>query len=171
MMRGYLRLALPLVVTLWAAELHAEQLEDGVNSFNGYILESPASEFESLNAVEHYSTEFVQDVTVYEKRGELLILDAVPLKTVRYRFANGLLESIQLTYEGRDNREELLGWIEAHYGRLPSRERKILSQVMWHGEKMLIMLNYNRSYDQGTLWFVSPSLHREINRTTGSIPD
>jgi hypothetical protein len=160
-----------LLVALCAGQLQAEEVEVSVNSFNGYMLESPASEFESLNAVEHYSTEFVQDVTVYEKRGELLILDAVPLKTVRYRFANGLLESIQLTYAGRDNREKLLGWIEAHYGRLPSRERKILSQVMWHGEKMLIMLNYNRSYDQGTLWFVSPSLHREINRTTGSIPD
>jgi hypothetical protein len=171
MMQGYLRLAVPLVVTLWAAELHAEQLEGGVNSFNGYILESPASEYESLNVIQNYSTEFVQNVTVYEKQGELLTLDAVPLKTVRYRFANGLLESIQLTYKGRDNREKLLGWIEAHYGKLPSRERKILSQVMWHGEKMLIMLNYNRSYDEGTLWFVSPSLHTEINRTTGSIPD
>lgn len=170
MIRRKVWLVLPLVA-LCAGQLQAEEVEVAVNSFNGYILESPASEFESLNAVEHYSTEFVQDVTVYEKRGELLTLDAVPLKTVRYRFANGLLESIQLTYAGRDNREKLLGWIEAHYGRLPSRERKILSQVMWHGEKMLIMLNYNRSYDQGTLWFVSPSLHREINRTTGSIPD
>jgi hypothetical protein len=170
MIRRKVWLVLPLVA-LCAGQLQAEEVEVAVNSFNGYILESPASEFESLNAVEHYSTEFVQDVTVYEKRGELLTLDAVPLKTVRYRFANGLLESIQLTYAGRDNREKLLGWIEAHYGRLPSRERKILSQVMWHGEQMLIMLNYNRSYDQGTLWFVSPSLHREINRTTGSIPD
>ena len=170
MTRHRVWLVLPLVA-LCAGQLQAEEVEVAVNSFNGYILESPASEFESLNAVEHYSTEFVQDVTVYEKRGELLTLDAVPLKTVRYRFANGLLESIQLTYAGRDNREKLLGWIEAHYGRLPSRERKILSQVMWHGEQMLIMLNYNRSYDQGTLWFVSPSLHREINRTTGSIPD
>ena len=170
MTRHRVWLVLPLVA-LCAGQPQAEEVEVAVNSFNGYILESPASEFESLNAVEHYSTEFVQDVTVYEKRDELLTLDAVPLKTVRYRFANGLLESIQLTYAGRDNREKLLGWIEAHYGRLPSRERKILSQVMWHGEQMLIMLNYNRSYDQGTLWFVSPSLHREINRTTGSIPD
>ena len=170
MIRRKVWLVLPLVA-LCAGQPQAEEVEVAVNSFNGYILESPASEFESLNAVEHYSTEFVQDVTVYEKRGELLMLDAVPLKTVRYRFANGLLESIQLTYAGRDNREKLLGWIEARYGKLPSKERRIVSQVMWHGEKMLIMLNYNRSYDQGTLWFVSPSLHREINRTTGSIPD
>ena len=170
MTRPKVWLVLPLVA-LYAGQLQAEEVEVAVNSFNGYILESPASEFESLNAVEHYSTEFVQDVTVYEKLGELLTLDTVPLKTVRYRCTNGLLESIQLTYEGRENREKLLSWIEAHYGKLSSKERRIVSQVMWHGEKMLIMLNYNRSYDQGTLWFVSPSLHREINRTTGSIPD
>jgi hypothetical protein len=159
------------VVVLWAGEVPAQQLAGSIPSFNGYILGSPVSGVGSLNVVEHYSTEFVQDVTVYEKPGEQLILDEVPVKTVRFRCANGLLESIQLTYEGRENREKLLRWIEQRYGKLPSKERRILSQVMWHGEQMLIMLNYNRSYDQGTLWFVSPSLHREINRTTGSIPD
>lgn len=158
-------------IALWSGEVQAEQPDSGIASFNGRILELPLSGLESLNAVEHYSTEFVEDVTVYEKPGESLILNAVPVKTVRYRCANGLLESIQLTYEGRENREKLLNWIEARYGKLPSKERRIVSQVMWHGEKMLIMLNYNRSSDQGTMWFVSPSLHREINRTTGSIPD
>ncbi|HEY3197436.1 MAG TPA: hypothetical protein VGJ57_05450 [Nitrospirales bacterium] len=158
-------------VVLWSGEVRAEQRDDSIPSFNGYVLESPVSGVESMNVVEHYSTEFVQDVTVYEKPGEPLILDAVPLKTVRYRCANGLLESIQLTYKGRENREKLLSWVEENYGKLPSKERRIVSQVMWHGEKLLIMLTYNRSNDQGTLWFVSPSLHREINRTTGSIPD
>lgn len=164
-------LILVVFVALWSGEAQAEQLDNSIPSFNGYTLESPVSGLGPVNVVEHYSTEFVEDVTVYEKPGEPLILDGVPLKTVRYRCANGLLESIQLTYEGRENREKLLSWIEAHYGKLPSKERRIVSQVMWHGEKMLIMLNYNRSYDQGTLWFVSPSLHGEINRTTGSIPD
>jgi len=147
------------------------QVSDSVDSFNGYTLETPASSYESLNLVEHYSTEFVENVTVYENPGEVLTLEVVPIKTVRYRFADGLLESVQLTYKGRENCDRLLSWVEAHYGKLPSQERRIIAQVMWHGEKMMIMLNYNRSYDQGTLWFISPRLHKEINRLTGATSD
>jgi len=76
-----------------------------------------------------------------------------------------------LTYEGRENRDRLLSWVEAHYGKLPGNERRIIAQVVWHGEKMMIMLNYNRTQNEGALWFISPSLHQEINRTSGSIPD
>jgi len=147
------------------------QVSDSVDSFNGYTLETPASSYESLNLVEHYSTDFVENVTVYENPGEVLTLEVVPIKTVRYRFADGLLESVQLTYKGRENRDRLLGWVEANYGKLPSQERRIIAQVMWHGEKMMIMLNYNRSYDQGMLWFISPRLHKEINRLTGATSD
>lgn len=147
------------------------QVPDTLDSFNGYTLETPVSSYASLNLVKHYSTDFVENVTVYEKPGEVLTLEVVPIKAVRYRFTDGLLESIQLTYEGRENREKLLGWVEAHYGKLPSKERTIIAQVMWHGEKMMIMLNYNRSYDQGTLWFISPRLHKEINRLTGATSD
>jgi len=147
------------------------QVSDTLDSFNGYTLETPVSSYESLNPVEHYSTDFVENVTVYENPGEVLTLEVVPIKTVRYRFADGLLESVQLTYAGRENRDRLLGWVEAHYGKLPSQERRIIAQVMWHGEKMMIMLNYNRSYDQGALWFISPRLHKEINRLTGATSD
>jgi hypothetical protein len=147
------------------------QVSDTVDSFNGYTLETPVSSYASLNLIKQYSTDFVQDVTVYEKPGEVLTLEVVPIKTVRYRFADGLLESVQLTYAGRENRDRLLGWVEAHYGKLPSQERRVIAQVMWHGEKMMIMLNYNRSYDQGTLWFISPRLHKEMNRLTGATSD
>ena len=147
------------------------QVSDTVDSFNGYTLEAPVSSYESLNLLKQYSTDFVQNVTVYEIPGEVLTLEVVPIKTVRYRFADGLLESVQLTYAGRENRDRLLGWVEAHYGKLPSQERRVIAQVMWHGEKMMIMLNYNRSYDQGTLWFISPRLHKEMNRLTGATSD
>jgi hypothetical protein len=147
------------------------QVSDTVDSFNGYTLETPVSSYASLNLLKHYSTDFVQNVSVYEIPGEVLTLEVVPIKTVRYRFADGLLESVQLTYAGRENRDRLLGWVEAHYGKLPSQERRVIAQVMWHGEKMMIMLNYNRSYDQGTLWFISPRLHKEMNRLTGATSD
>jgi hypothetical protein len=147
------------------------QVSDTVDSFNGYTLETPVSSYASLNLLQHYSTDFVQNVSIYEKPGEVLTLEVVPIKTVRYRFADGLLESVQLTYAGRENRDRLLGWVEAHYGKLPSQERRVIAQVMWHGEKMIIMLNYNRSYDQGTLWFISPRLHKEMNRLTGATSD
>jgi hypothetical protein len=169
-MRWVLLVVLATVV-LTSTMLEAKQPHNDSNAFNGYSLETPVSNYAGLTPVERYSTEFVSDVTIYEKVGEVLTLDIVPIKKVRYRFADGLLESIQLTYEGRENREKLLHWVETQYGKLAANERRIIAQVIWHGERMMIMLNYNRAYDQGTLWFISPGLHREINRTTGSITD
>ena len=160
---GLLILFLPGIV--------AAQLGGEIEGFNGYTLEGPTAAYPSLRLVGRYKTDFVQDVTVYEVPGEQLTLDGVLCSQVRYRFADGLLESVQLTYTGRENRDRLLGWVEANYGKLSSQERRIIAQVMWHGEKMMIMLNYNRSYDQGTLWFISPRLHKEINRLTGATSD
>ncbi len=160
-----------LVAVALSGDPQARELDGGRNGFNGYQLETPVTSYGLLREVGKFSTEFVNEVTVYEDPDEVLMLDAVPLKKVRYRFADGLLESVQLTYEGRENRDRLLSWVEAHYGKLPGNERRILAQVVWHGEKMMIMLNYNRTQNEGALWFISPTLHGEINRTTGSIPD
>ena len=154
-----------------SGEIEAGQLDADRNGFNGYQLETPVTMYRALTAVQRYSTEFVKEVVIYEDPEEVLLLDGVPLKKVWYRFADGLLESVQLTYEGRENRDRLLNWIEARYGKLPHNERRIVAQVTWQGETMMIMLNYNRTQNEGTLWFISPSLHREINRTTGSITD
>lgn len=162
---------LTLLLLLCPGLATAGQLNDDVNAFNGYTLETPTSHYPSFRVIQRYSTEFVPDVTVYELPGEELTLAGVPFTKIHYRFADGLLESIQLTYEGRENRDKLLRWIEQNYGKLPPQERRIFAQVLWRGEKLLIMLNYNRAHNEGMLWFVSPSLHQEINRTTGSIPD
>ena len=163
--------ALALLFVFWTGTVTGGQLGAEFNAFNGYTLETPTSGYPSLQLVRRYSTEFVRDVTLYELPGEQLKLDGVPFNQVQYRFADGLLESVQMTYQGRENRDRLLSWIEGHYGKLPANERRIIAQVTWQGEKMVIMLNYNRTNNQGVLWFVSPDLHKEINRTTGSIPD
>jgi hypothetical protein len=165
------RAGLGLLFSFCAGVATAGQLGSDLNAFNGYTLETPIARYPSLRLIQRYSTEFVQDVTVYELPGELLALDGVPFKKVQYRFAEGLLESIQLTYEERENRDKLLNWIEKNYGKLPSEERRIIPQVLWLGEKMNIMLNYNLNYKQGILWFISPSLYQEIDRTTGAMPD
>jgi hypothetical protein len=162
---------LVLVFVFWSGTVTGGQLGAEFNAFNGYTLETPISGYPSLRLIRRNSTEFVQDVTLYELPGEQLKLAGVLFNQVQYRFADGLLESVQLTYEGRENRDRLLSWIEGHYGNLPANERRIVAQVVWHGEKMVIMLNYNWTYNQGVLWFVSPDLHKEINRTTASIPD
>src|SRR6266487_669102 len=165
------RVSLGLLIFFWPGFVIAGQLNGDVNAFNGYTLETATSNYPSFKLIQQYSTEFVPEVTVYELPGEQVTLNGVQFTRVRYRFADGLLESIQLTYEGSEDRETLLHWIEQNYGKLSSgKERRMIAQVYWRGEKMLIMLNYNRTYNQGTLWFVSPRLHQEINRTTGSIP-
>ena len=164
-------LPLVLLAVALSGDPQAGEIGAGRNRFNGYQLETPVTAYGPLRQVGKFSTEFVNEVTVYEDPDEVLILDSVPLKQVRYRFADGLLESVQLTYEGRENRDRLLSWVEAHYGKLPRNQHKIIAQVIWHGEEMMIMLNYNRTQNQGALWFISPSLHGEINRTTGSITD
>jgi hypothetical protein len=169
-MRRILFDAVALIV-LTSATLEAKQPDSDHYAFNGYSLETPVSNYAGLTQVEHYSTEFVRDVTTYEKAGEVLTLDVVPISRMRYRFADGLLESIQLTYEGRENRDKLLHWVETQYGKLAARERRIIAQAIWHGERMIIILSYNRAYDHGTLWFISPGLHKEINRTTGARMD
>jgi hypothetical protein len=165
------RAGLALLFFFCAGVATAGQLGGDFNAFGGYTLETPISSYPSLRLIRRYSTEFVGDVTVYERPGEQLTLDGVPFKKVQYRFADGLLESVQLTYEERENREKLLAWIEKNYGKLPSEERRIIPQVLWLGEKMNIMLNYNLNYNQGMVWFVSPSLYQEIDRTTGAMPD
>src|ERR1700757_4642560 len=106
-----------MAICLWAAPLPAGQISDDLNAFNGYILETPISAYASFHLVDVWSTEFVQEVALYEKPGDSIDLNGAVVKKVRYRFADGRLESIQLTYEGYDNRQKLIGWLEEHYGK------------------------------------------------------
>jgi len=160
-----------VMICVWATPLAAGQLGDDVNAFNGYILESPASGYSALKLVDVSTREFVQEVAVYEKPGETITLNGAPISRVQYRFAEGQLESIQLVYQGYDNRQKLLAWLEEHYGRLSSAERRMITQVMWKGDKMAIMLTFNRASNEGRLWFLSPLLHELVNRSTAHIPD
>lgn len=99
---------------------------------------------------------------MYERPGEVVTLNGVALNPVRYRFVNGQLESIVLSYEGRENRDKLLQWVEERYGKLSPPERRMLSQVEWHGDRTLVTLSFNLSSKAGTLSFSSTSMRRQL---------
>lgn len=149
-----------------AAQIHGEQ-----NVFYGYVMQSPLSQYPSLKVLKIWSAEFVKEVGEYENPGEVLTVTGVTFLRVRYRFADQRLESIQLVYEGRDNREKLVQWLEAQYGQLTSSERKMVNQVEWQGHAMTITLSYNFTYKRGTLWFVSPELNHLLHDSIASLPD
>jgi hypothetical protein len=159
------------VSALCAQATGAAQIRDDQNAFHGYVMQSPLSQYPSLKVLKIRSAEFVKEVGEYENPGEVLAVNDVTFLRVRYRFADRRLESIQLVYEGRDNRERLVQWLEAQYGKLTSSERKMVNQVEWQGHAMTITLSYNFTYKRGTLWFVSPELNHLLHNSIASLPD
>jgi hypothetical protein len=156
---------------LWLSPVGAATLSDDHDNFNGYVIAGPVSEYPALKKLSARSAESVKELGEYENPGEVLIVNGVTFLKVRYRFADEQLESIQLVYEGRDNREKLVQWLETRYGTLTFYERKMVNQVQWQGHKMSIMLSYNPHHKQGTLWFVSPQLNHHLDHGIGSISD
>ena len=149
----------------------AGRIANNADSFKGYIMESPLSEYPSLTRVDTRAGEFVRHIGIYEDRSETITINGVSFSRVRYRFADTKLESIQLVYQGRENRERLREWIEDTYGKLPPQERRMVNQVEWHGDRMVISLSYNGALNQGSLWFTSPDLHRLLHDSRASLPD
>jgi len=124
-----------------------------------------------MKLLKMWQAEAVKDVGVYENTGEALTINGVSFLRVRYRFADQRLESIQLVYEGRANRDKLLQWLEGQYGKVPPQERRIVNQVDWVGDRMVISLSYNFSTKEGSLWFFSPELHHLLSDSIASLPD
>jgi len=156
---------------LWLAPALAGSLGDTSNAFNGYTLESPLADYPALKLLETWQADFVKDVGMYENPGETLTLNDVPIQKIRYRFADGLLESVQLSYQGRGNRDKLLHWVEDHYGKVPAPEHLMTRMVLWYGKQMTITLIYDTYSKRGWLWFAAPALSEQINRTLNDMPD
>ncbi|TRZ99926.1 MAG: hypothetical protein D4R81_08450 [Nitrospiraceae bacterium] len=104
-------------------------------------------------------------VMVYENPGEVLTLNGVTPTKVYYRFYKDRLGNVHLLYEGKDNRQKLIQWIEAQYGKLPFAERK-QQQIEWHSENVVISLAYDRTSDKGWLWFIYLAFSPFDNSTT-----
>jgi hypothetical protein len=160
-----------LLTIVLADAATAASIANNMNTFKEYVMEAPVSQYPYLKLIRVASTDLVQELGLYENPEEDVSLNGVSFRKVRYRFADRRLESIQLVYEGRENREKLLQWLEEHYGTLTRPERKMVNQVEWHGDLLAITLSYNSMIKEGHLWFISPPLHRLVNEGNGALPD
>jgi len=149
----------------------AVRINGELNEFNGYTMESPLSRYPDLKQLKTWSTDFVKEVGLYENSQELPTINGIRFSTAQYRFADSRLESINLEFEGRENRDRLLTWIEQHYGKLLPVERKMINQVEWHGDRLTIALSYNPETTLGRLWFISPTLHHLVNKNINDMTE
>lgn len=153
-----------LAVGLSAASAEAATIPDDPGSFNGYTWGAPLARFPGFKLVRDLgSTDFVSNVGVYENPGETLTLNDVPLTKIRYRFVESELESIELRYTGRENRDKLMRWLEERFGKLTPHERRMVNAVLWYGDKTVVNLKYDVATKQGTLYFLSRALNNKFN--------
>ena len=158
-------LALSVLPSILSSDpAHAVRITNEPNGFNEYAWGSPLASFPALQqARELGKAEGGERIVVYEKPGEVVTLNGVPLSAVRYRFVDGELESIVLSYEGRESREKLMQWVEEHYGKLTPSERRLqFAQAEWLGEKTEVTLSYNHSKKEGMLLFISPAIRYRL---------
>ena len=161
--RGVLVLFI-LAVGLSGVPVGAAKITDDPGGFNGYTWGTPLAKFPAFKLVKDLgSTDFVKDVGLYENPGETLTLNEVPLIKIQYRFVENELESIELRYTGRENRDKLMRWLEEHFGKLTSHERKMINAILWYGDKTTINLKYDAVTQQGTLYFLSQALNHKLN--------
>jgi len=134
--------------------------------FNGYNWGARISEYSSLKLVPDPAIAHpLPDMAVYENPGEVLTLNGVTFGKIQYRFYKDQLGGIQLTFEGRENREKLRQWIEERYGKVPLPERR-QKNIEWHGKNTVINLGYDVITKQGRLWFIYLLLSPFDNSTT-----
>ena len=134
--------------------------------FNGYNWGARISEYSSLKLVSDPAIAHpLPDVAVYENPGEVFTLNGVTFGKIQYRFYKDQLGGIQLTFEGRENREKLRQWIEERYGKVPLPERR-QKNIEWHGKNTVINLGYDVITKQGRLWFIYLLLSPFDNSTT-----
>jgi hypothetical protein len=165
-MKNYrgVRALLILAVGLLGAPTGAAEIPDDPGGFNGYAWGTPLAQFPGFKLVKNLGgTDFVNNVGVYENPGETLTLNEVTLATIRYRFVENQLESIELRYTGRENRDKLMRWLEEHYGKLTSHERNMVNAILWYGDTTAINLKYDAATKQGTLYFLSQALSHRFN--------
>lgn len=142
----------------------AAPIKDDPGGFNGYTWGTPLAKFPAFKLVRDLgSTDFVNDVGVYENPGETLALNEVPLSEIRYRFVENQLESIVLVYTGRENRDKLMRWLEERYGKVSLHERKMVNAVQWFGVETTVSLSYDYASQRGKLYFVSQTLNNRFN--------
>ena len=156
-MKPFISARLGLLVFLLTAigvpRVESARILNEPDGFNGYRWGTTIDRYPELRPVlDEAIANQLPNVKVYEDAGSL-VLNGVKPDKIYYRFSKGRLGSIELRYEGRDNREKLRQWIEDTYGRAPAPERK-QKNIEWHGENVVISLGYDILSDRGQLWFI-----------------
>jgi hypothetical protein len=159
-------LAVALIFLMGASitPVRAANIPKDPGGFNGYAWGTPLVQFPGFKLIKDLgSTDFVKDIGVYENPGETLTLNEVPMATIRYRFVENQLESVELRYTGRENRDKLARWLEEQYGKLTAHERKMINAILWYGDTTVINLKYDVVTKEGTLYFLSRALSHKFN--------
>jgi hypothetical protein len=166
---GPVRLALMLLLLgLWVELALAAVITNEPAGFNGYAWGARISEHPSLKLMSDPALAHpLPGVDVYENPSATLTLNGVTFTKIQYRFYKDQLGAIHLTYEGRENRNKLLHWIEEQFGKLPLPERK-QKNIEWHGANTVINLGYDVTTNQGRLWFIYLLLTPFDNSTTNT---
>jgi hypothetical protein len=142
----------------------AAKIKDEPNGFNGHTCGASLDQYQSFKMVKDLGeSHFAGSVAVYENPGESVMLDQVLFTKVRYRFVNKQLESVQHIFEGREDRDRLLRWIEGRYGPAPAAERRVLTSVQWFGDQTTISLSFDINTKRGNLWFTCQALNHLLN--------
>ncbi|HEX9285330.1 MAG TPA: hypothetical protein VF879_06640 [Nitrospirales bacterium] len=136
---------------------------DEASGFRGNRWGAAPNECASLRfAGDLGSNESGQRITLYDRSTVGITMNGTSFNRIRYRFVDNQLESVQLSYEGRANRDKLLEVIEERYGQPHPGERKNLSRIEWDGEETIVNLDYRTDLEQGSLWFISTDLNRQF---------
>ena len=149
----FLTVALSSIPTLPA---HAVLIHDEANGFRGNHWGDAPGECPSLRFVLGQGTTGTnKQVDLYDRSPVGILLNGVTFSRIRYRFLDNHLESVQMVYDGRENRGKLLQLMEQRFGALTPGERKQVGGVEWEGEETVVNLSFNVSTGQGSLWFIS----------------
>jgi hypothetical protein len=166
---GAMKLLFPLLASSFLAFSLASQparailLQDEPSGFRGNYWGASPDDCPSLRFVGDLGTNrYGKLITLYDRSKVGLIINGVSFTRIRYRFIGNQLESVQLSFGGRENRGKLLQVIEDRYGRPVPGERKNLNRVEWDGEETIVDLDYRVDIEQGSLWFMSTRLNREF---------
>lgn len=144
----------------WAVKMKGEDPK----GFNGYLWGAALSGYPAMKLLKDLGgTDFVEKAAVYEIPGEVFAMTGVNFTNIWYRFLDEQLESIQLHYEGVENRDKLMKWLEEQYGKIPVNERRKAPTIQWFGDGTTVTLKYESSTKQGTLYFMSQVLNHRFN--------
>lgn len=137
----------------------AAMMHDESSGFRGNLWGAAPHDCPSLSFVTTLGlTDSKKKVDLYDRSTVGIILNGVSFSRIRYRFLDNKLESVQLSYEGRDSRDRLLQLMEQRFGGLTPGERRQLPGVEWEGSETVVNLSYNSSTEKGSLWFISRAL-------------